>query len=182
MKTNSQLRSDVLAALQQRAHADVTEITVSANAGVLTLSGRVTTGQEKWSVVHSAEGVEGVRAIANEIRVARHKDEEVARMVLDHLDGRPLRCEGFKIHVENGWVILKGTVGSTHQRIGIENVVRCIPGVRGLSNRMRIAPARAKTSRAEHKIKIATERTSGFLTNRRAGVTKSADAELTRAS
>jgi osmotically-inducible protein OsmY len=66
-------------------------------------------------------------------------------MVLDRLEDGRQQGEGVRVHVEHGWVILKGTVGFRHQRIAIENLVRSIPGVRGLSNRMKIDPARVMT-------------------------------------
>jgi osmotically-inducible protein OsmY len=43
-----------------------------------------------------------------------------------------------KIHVQHGWVIVKGTVHSKFWRAKLEEVVRKVTGVRGLSNRLKI--------------------------------------------
>ena len=151
MKSNTQLQGDVLAALREKARADLAEIAISATDGVVTLAGRVKTHAEKWSIVHTTEGVDGVCAIANDISVASETDEEIARVILDRLkactvlDAR--RGDGYglddpiKIHVQHGWVILKGAVNSKHQRTTVDNIVRSVAGVKGLSNRIKIKAA-----------------------------------------
>jgi hypothetical protein len=89
----------VVAALQEKARADLVEITVSATDGIVILAGRVRTHPEKWSIVHAAERVVGVSAIADEICVDLHRDEEIAQVILDQLrasaflDGRERRLE-----------------------------------------------------------------------------------------
>jgi hypothetical protein len=138
----------VVAALQEKARADLAEITVRATDGIVILAGRVRTHPEKWSIVHVAERVAGVSAIADEIYVDLHRDEEIAQMILDRLrasafpDGRKgggcSLGDPFKIHVQRGWVILKGTAQSKRQRAKLEEIVRVVRGVRGVSNRLKI--------------------------------------------
>jgi osmotically-inducible protein OsmY len=56
-----------------------------------------------------------------------------------------------KIHVENGWIILKGTVDYKHQQIAVENAIRNLAGVKGITNHIKVAPV---TTPSEVKTKI----------------------------
>jgi osmotically-inducible protein OsmY len=190
MKSNMQLQTDVLAALHEEAQADLAEVSVGATDGIVTLAGRVKTHAEKWSIVHTTEHVDGVRAIANDISVEWETDEEIARVILDRLkacmvldagkgDGYSLD-DPCKIHVQHGWVTLKGTVQSKHQRTTVDSMVRSVAGVRGLSNRIKIKAA-AVLRRAGNKTETATRCSSGSEPRREDRAT-AADALLDRAS
>src|SRR5262249_57642464 len=106
---------------------------------------------EKWSIVHTTERVDGVRAIADYISVELQKGEEIARVILDRLRASAVlearKGDGcsvddpIKIHVQHGWVILKGTVHSKHTQAMVDNIVRRVAGGRGLSNRLKIKAA-----------------------------------------
>jgi len=158
MKTNGRLQRDVLDDLRNYARADLDEISVNATDGIVTLAGTVKSHAEKWSIVHAAERVAAVKAIVNRIQVESRKDEEIARAVLDRLraygtldafqgDGYKLD-DTIKIHVERGWIIVKGTVASKQLRTRIEDIVRSVAGVRGVSNHLRtkaVVATREKT-------------------------------------
>ena len=191
MKRNLQLQSEVLATLGEKAQADLTEITVSATDGIVTLAGRVRTHPEKWSIVHAAERVEGVWAIADEICVDLHKDEEIAQVVLDRLracavldarkaDGCSLD-DPIKIHVHRGWVIVKGTVHSKFQRAKVEEVVRRVKGVKGLSNRIKIK-AVAVERRPGNKTETGPKHSSDPQTRPEDGAARATAGLLDRAS
>jgi osmotically-inducible protein OsmY len=144
MKTDIELQRDVLAALQEKAHVDLIEIGIYAGDGIVTLRGRVSSQAEKWSVVHAAECVEGVRAIVNRIQVQLCSDEELACSVLAALGHQGIvnspvgrySSVALKVHVEQGWIILRGVMDSGPERTRVENVVRNVAGVRGVSNRI----------------------------------------------
>jgi osmotically-inducible protein OsmY len=49
-----------------------------------------------------------------------------------------------KVDVENGWVTMSGTVGRSYQRACAESDARRVPGVVGVTNQIRVAPAHAE--------------------------------------
>ncbi len=56
-----------------------------------------------------------------------------------------------KVEVENGWVTMSGTVVRSYQRACAESDARRIPGVVGVTNQIRVAPAQAEQGSAGSK-------------------------------
>ena len=54
-----------------------------------------------------------------------------------------------KVEVENGWVTMSGTVGRSYQRACAESDARRVPGVVGVTNQIRVAPAHAEQGRSQ---------------------------------
>lgn len=146
MKTNGELQQDVLAELEYEPSVDPAEIGVTAKEGIVTLSGKVKSYAEKWSAVRGAERVSGVRAVVDEIKVElpfthQRTDEDIARAVLNVLKWDVfVPEERIKVHVENGAVILKGTVDYKHQQIAVENAIRNLAGVKAITNHIKVKP------------------------------------------
>jgi osmotically-inducible protein OsmY len=69
MKTDTQLRHDVLDELQFDPSVDANQIGVIAQQGIITLTGAVETFGEKLAAERVTKGVYGVRAVANDIHV-----------------------------------------------------------------------------------------------------------------
>jgi len=69
VKTNRELQRDVLDELEYGPTVDAGEIGVSAQDGIVALSGNVKSFAEKWSAVRATERVEGVRAVVDEMRI-----------------------------------------------------------------------------------------------------------------
>ncbi len=91
MKNDHQLQHDVEQELswEPRVHAE--QIGVSAKDGVVELDGHVQNYYEKWAAERAALRVDGVKAIASEVKVelpssATRTDEVIARTAMDHLD------------------------------------------------------------------------------------------------
>ena len=49
-----------------------------------------------------------------------------------------------KVEVENGWVTMSGMVDRSYQRTCAESDARRVPGVVGVINQIRLAPAQAE--------------------------------------
>jgi osmotically-inducible protein OsmY len=49
-----------------------------------------------------------------------------------------------KIEIENGWVTMSGTVDRPYQSACAESDARRVPGVVGVNNQIRLAPAQAE--------------------------------------
>ena len=147
MKTNLQLQTDVSDELQFEPALDPAEIGVSATDGIITLSGKTKSYAEKWAAVHAAERVAGVKAVVDEIEVLlpytyHRTDEDISRAVLNALQWDVVVPDDrIKVHVENGWIILKGTVDHKFQQTSAENAIRNLAGVRGITNHIKVTPA-----------------------------------------
>lgn len=163
MKTNIQLQRDVLDELQFEPAVDPAEIGVTANDGIVTLAGKVKSYAEKWSAVHAAQRVGGVRVVVDEMKVElassyQRSDEDIARAVLNALKWDVLVPEErIQVHVEDGWIILKGIVDYKHQQAEVENAVRNLAGVKGITNHIKVKPV-VTPSAVKTKIENAMQR------------------------
>jgi osmotically-inducible protein OsmY len=146
MKTDTQLQQDVLDELHWEPSVRAAGIGVEVRDGVVTLAGHVSSYGEKWSAERAALRVAGVRALAVEMDVAlpaqgRRSDADIA-----HAAQRLVACavlvpsDALKIMVEGGWVTLTGTVQWRYQQQAALEVVRALPGIKGLSDRIAIEP------------------------------------------
>ena len=146
MKANIELQQDVYDELQFEPAVDSADIGVTAKDGIVTLTGQATSLAEKWSAVRAAERVNGVNAVVDEIKVEipslyKRGDEEIARTVVNALKWDVfVPDERIKVHVENGWIILKGTVDYKYQNNAVENAVRNLAGVKGITNHVKVKP------------------------------------------
>jgi osmotically-inducible protein OsmY len=144
MKTDSDLREDVLEELEWEPSVDERRIGVAVSDGIVTLSGEVTSFAEKWNAERAVERVEGVRGIANEVEVrlaGERSDTDIAKAAADALDWNSLVPSGaVTVRVENGWVTLRGEVEHDYQRRAAERAVRYLEGVRGVTNLITVTP------------------------------------------
>jgi hypothetical protein len=100
---------------------------------------------------------------------------------LGYGSGRTRLNKRIKIHVQRGWVIVKGTVHSKFQRAKVEEVVRRVKGVKGLSNRIKIK-AVAVERRPGNKTETATKHSSDPQTRPEDGAATPTAGLLDRAS
>jgi len=143
---NSTLQHDVLSELEWDPSVNATKIGVTADNGVVTLTGHVSTYAEKWSAENVTKRVKGVTAIANEIDVrlasdATYDDEEIAKSAVSAIHWNIAVPRGaVKIVVARGFVALDGEVEWHFQKREAENAVRNLIGVRGISNDIVVRP------------------------------------------
>jgi osmotically-inducible protein OsmY len=69
MKTDTQLKYDILSELEWEPSLNASQIGVEVKDGVVTLAGQVDSYGEKWHAERAVERVAGVRALAVEIAV-----------------------------------------------------------------------------------------------------------------
>ena len=146
MKTDSQLRTDVIDELAWDPAINALGIGVIVKEGVVTLTGHLDSFAEKHAVEKAVHRVAGVRGIALELDVtlaAEHKrsDSEIAQEAATALRLNSLVPDGkVQVEVENGWITLTGEVDWSYQLARAEQCVRTLTGVRGLYNRITIKP------------------------------------------
>lgn len=144
MKTDSEIKKDVLAELLWDPLISETRVGVTVNEGVVTLTGHLDTYAEKVAAKRAAERVGGVKAIALELDVIpvgshQRSDTEIALAVEHALGWNTSVPQGrVKATVEKGWVTLKGDVDWNFQRRAVERMVRPLRGVVGITDNIQL--------------------------------------------
>ena len=151
MKTDAQLKNDVIEELRWEPDRDSSDINVATHDGVVTLSGTVPHYAEKWAAERATQRVEGVKAIAEEMEVHPtgvhiRKDSEIAQAVVNSLEWHVWVPSHVQATVENGWVTLTGCVTWEYQRNSAEDCVRYLSGVKGVSNNITLKPSAQPTA------------------------------------
>ena len=140
MKNDAQIQSDVQSQLKWEAILNDSEIGVAVKNGVVTLSGIVDTFPKKLAAEKVAKSVYGVKAVALDIQVGispamTKSDTEIAQACVNALKwDTSVPDEKIKVKVENGIVVIEGTVDWSYQRLAAKNALVNITGVKGVSN------------------------------------------------
>lgn len=170
MTQDSQLQQSVLAEFNWEPSVTAGHIGVTANAGVVTLSGHVDSYAQKHAAETAARRVKGVKAVAEEIEVrlpfdARRSDEDIAAAAIQRLSWNvSVPRDGVRVTVEKGWVTLTGQVNWWYQREAAEHDIRPLHGVVGISNQTTIKP-RVNTAGLSDEITHALHRSWFFNPN-----------------
>ena len=144
MKTDSELKKDVLSELLWDPLISETKVGVTVNEGVVTLTGHLDTYAEKVAAKRAAERVSGVKAIAIEIDVIpveahQRSDTEIALAVEHALSwNTSVPQDRVKVAVEKGWVTLTGDLDWNFQRRAVERMVRPLKGVVGITDNIHL--------------------------------------------
>ena len=146
MKTDAQLKKDVIEELKWEPTVTSDNITVSAKDGVVTLGGTVPHYAEKRAAERATERVEGVKAIAEEMEVHLHtayerKDSDIAHAVVNSLRWHVWVPDHIQATVESGWVTLTGVVKWGYERSSAADAVSYLAGVKGVTNQIALKPS-----------------------------------------
>ena len=165
MKTDVEIRKDVLDELAWQPTINETEIGVIVEKGVVTLTGTVDSYAKKLAAEGAVKGVKGVRAIADDIEVKygsdyKKSDKEIAKASADALKWNySVPEDKVTIKVDNGWVYLNGEVQWSYQKEAAKNAIQNLIGVRGVSNSISIKQA-VEPTQIKERIKKAFERSA----------------------
>ena len=146
MSQNNDLQQAVIAELRWEPSVTEAHFGVTADKGIISLSGHVESYAEKTAAEAAAGRVKGVRAIANELKVnlpfeTKRSDEEIAAAALHRLAWDvSVPKDAVKVHVENGWVTLTGEVNWHFQKAAAAQDVQRLWSVVGVSNKITIKP------------------------------------------
>lgn len=144
MKTDSELKKDVLNELLWDPVVPEAQVGVAVRDGVVTLSGHLDSYAEKYAVKRAVERVSGVKAIAIELTVIpvgphQRSDTEIAAAVEHALSWSSTIPEGrVKVVVEKGWVTASGELDWNYQRRALERLVRPLKGVVGFTDNVHL--------------------------------------------
>ncbi|MEL4454428.1 BON domain-containing protein [Lutimonas vermicola] len=140
MRTDVEIKEDVLDELAWEPDIDETQIGVIVENGVVTLSGVVDSYSKKLAAEKAVKRVKGVRAIAEDVEVKygisyKKTDKEVAKAVIKALEwNSAVPDEDIKVKVEDGWVILSGEVAWDYQKKAAKKTVGNLLGVKKVVN------------------------------------------------
>jgi osmotically-inducible protein OsmY len=165
MKTDAQLKQDILAELDWDPVVQATDVGVIVHEGVVTLTGHLASHAEKHAIERAVQRVSGVRALAIELEVRpgpsfARDDADIATAAEHALEWSVLVPNGcVQAIVENGHVTLNGEVEWDYQRRAAERALCDLHGVVGISNRIKVEPnVRVSTGEVEKSIHDALER------------------------
>lgn len=144
MKTNEILQKDVQEAIKWEPLLHAAEIGVTAQDGIVTLSGTVNAYLKKIEAENAAKNVPGVKAVVEKIEVRltaafAKTDNQIAIDVLKVLhDSWTIPSAKLTIKVEDGCVTLEGVLPWNFQRVAAKNAVIHVQGIKGIINKITI--------------------------------------------
>jgi hyperosmotically inducible protein len=141
-------------------NAGLTDVHVSQDRdkNVVTLSGNVSTDDDKARAESIAKSQAGSAVVADEIGVRPKNDESTAKKVDSELDsGIDKNLEAMLVEhkmnhavhydVNNGVVTLKGNVASQGQRSNVEKLAQEVPNVKQVVNELDVKNQRATSTK-----------------------------------
>jgi osmotically-inducible protein OsmY len=158
-----ELRDRVERQLDWEPQVPTTDIGVSAEEGVVTLTGFVNTYAQKLAAERVTLRTYGVKAVADEIQVKplfKKTDADIASAALTALKERvDVPDEKIKLTVKDSWITLEGTVDWFYQKNSAEFAVKYLSGVKGVTNNVVVKPA-VSTIEVKDKIEDALKRSA----------------------
>lgn len=164
VKSDSQIKGDVLNELKWDSRVDETDVGVQVKEGIVTLTGSVNVYARKIAAREAAHRVHGVLDVVDELQVkvpgiGARTDTDIARAVRDALEWDAfVPDEKIRSTVSLGIVTLEGAVQTWSQRADAERVVRGLAGVRGVIDQITVAAKAVDTTRLKTDIEEALER------------------------
>lgn len=167
MKSDVQIKQDILDELVFEPNIDETQIGVIVEDGIVTLSGVVNQYHKKALANKAAKRVVGVKAVAEDIEVKygdeyKKTDKEIAKAAVNALEwNASVPKEKIMVFVEDGYIYLSGNVPHDYQRIAAKHSVQNLMGVRGVVNNIELIPE-VKANEIEMQISKALERSANL--------------------
>lgn len=146
MKTDRELQRDVTAELNWDPSVEASRIDVEVRAGIVTLSGLVNSYAQKCSTQTAAWRVGGVEGVIADLEVElpsadRRSDGDIAKAAHNVLAwNASIPPRRVKVTVNQGWIVLSGSVEWEYQSRAAESAMRNLVGVKGLVNLIEINP------------------------------------------
>lgn len=165
MKSDAQIKQDILDELVFEPNIDETQIGVTVEDGIVALSGVVSDYHKKVLANKVAKRVIGVKAVAEDIEVKygdeyKKTDKEIAKAAINALEWNASLPKGkVMVMVEDGYIYLSGEVVWDYQREAAKHTVQNLLGVKGVINNIELKPDK-KTQNIEDEIMKALERSA----------------------
>jgi osmotically-inducible protein OsmY len=150
--SDERIRRDVVAELQWDASIAPAAIAVWVQQGVVTLTGWADSYWKKLAAERAAYRIRGAKAIENDIEVRLpslldRPDPLIAVAALHAIRWNvALPIGKIEVMVSKGFMTLRGQVQWHYQKLTVAQVVRCLWGVKGISNLIVVHPRSAVVS------------------------------------
>ena len=146
MRTDEQIRDDIMAEIDFDPKVEATDNGVTVKDGAVTLHGTVHSYFEELAVIKAAKRVKGVHAVVEEIKIKYPSDTQIDD--LDIAERIAHLCEwnttfrkyDIKAEVKSGHVTLSGNVDWQYQRADVRDFVSRLRGVNSVTNAITIRP------------------------------------------
>jgi osmotically-inducible protein OsmY len=161
MASDADVKRDVEDEIRYDADAKLTDIAVSVDGGVLTLTGSVPSNRQKLHIETLAKRISGRMRVANEIQVRfdasdSRCDAEIACDLIANLNEElPFSCGHIKSTVKDGWITLAGEFEWNYQLLRASDCARRVNGVAGIKECISFA-ARVSAAKINARIKDAS--------------------------
>ena len=146
MRTDEQIRDDIMAEIDFDPKVEATDIGVTVKDGAVTLHGTVHSYFEELAVIKAAKRVKGVHAVVEEIKIkypsdTQVDDQDIAERIAHLCEwNTTFRKYDIKAEVKNGHVTLSGNVDWQYQRADVRDYVSRLRGVNSVTNAITIRP------------------------------------------
>lgn len=143
----SDTEENVRQALEQ-ANLEAVDVQLDQDAKVLYLSGTVETLAERTRAEEVAAAAVGTSGrVLNDLTVERldqaggdDPDAEITASIDEALDSDPVfKTRDVTVDVENGVAVLTGEVRTTNEQFRAAEIIRAIPGVKGVTNTLEVS-------------------------------------------
>lgn len=166
MRTDAQIKQDIHDELAFQPNINKTQIDVVVKDGVVTLTGLVFSYAIKIEVVKIVEKVAGVKAIADDIKIAYSSnlsktDTEIANAAINALEwNASVPNNKVIIEVDNGWITLLGELEHAYQKEAARRTVEYLSGVKGVTNTITLKQPAIEIQDIKEKIRKAFKRSA----------------------
>ncbi|WP_055436903.1 BON domain-containing protein [Lacinutrix algicola] len=144
MKTDSEIKKDILEELEWQPNIDETQIGVVVENGTVMLTGVLDNYQKKVAAENAIKRVKGIKALAGDIKVKygtkyQKTDLEISKAIVKAFEWNIAVPEDkIAIEVRDGWINLSGEVNSAYQRDAAKRVAENITGAKWINNTITI--------------------------------------------
>jgi osmotically-inducible protein OsmY len=164
MKTDIEIRKDIMEELDWDAKINGSAINVDLKEGHVVLSGTVDSYPKKIRAEEAVRRIMGVKSVGNDLKViiptsSKRADAEIRRAVIDSIKwNSSIQENKIKVDVEDGWVTLTGSVDWQYQRSKARLLAEDITGVVGVTNLITVVSTFASSQDVKNKINTALKR------------------------
>ena len=144
MRTDSEIKSDILEELAWQPNVDETEIGVVVEDGTVMLTGVLDDYRKKVAAEDAVKNVRGVKALVGDIQVKyganyQKTDLEISKAIVKAFEWNTAVPEDeISVEVRDGWINLSGEVDWAYQKDAAKRVAENIIGVKWINNAITI--------------------------------------------
>jgi osmotically-inducible protein OsmY len=145
IRTDEIITKDVVDSLYWDSRVDASEVSVTVEDGIVTLSGTVPSYSARAAASECAWLVTGVRNVENQLkadlRTEVPSDSEIQASIEQTFTwNNDLYPFNLNVDVVEGWAILQGTVDTFWKKVRAEDMAFGMRGVIGVTNKLAVVP------------------------------------------